>query len=251
VASLADILQRQSVWRGGAPAAAAPAAPTGYAALDAVLPGGGWPAGGLAELLCDAEGIGELQIVLPALAALTSAGHRIAWLAPPYLPYAPALKAAGVRLAGLTVVRAPGRRDALWAAEQALRSGAFHALLLWLPKASYAELRRLAVAAQAGPGFALAFRPPEAGCESSPAVLRLALEPAAEGPGTGEPGFPRDPFLGVRILKRRGLPLAAPLALPRALPIESPFAERPDRALGRAPLSAAAAPGAAARACAA
>src|SRR5512140_3415867 len=122
--TLADILQRQAVWRGGAvPAASAapavPAAPTGYAGLDASLPGGGWPAGGLVEVLCRAEGIGELQIALPALAALTAAGHRVAWLAPPYLPYAPALRAAGVRLGQLTVIRAPGRRDALWAAEQA------------------------------------------------------------------------------------------------------------------------------------
>ena len=234
--SLADILQRQSVWRGGAPAAAAPAAPTGYAALDAVLPGGGWPAG-LVEVLHDADGVGELQIVLPALAGLTAAGHRIAWLAPPYLPYAPALRAAGVRLDRLTVVRAPGRRDALWAAEQALRSGSFHALLLWLPRASYPELRRLAVAAQAGPGFALAFRPPEAACESSPAVLRLALEPAAEAAGP----------LAIRILKRRGLPLAA--ALP--LKIESPLITKPSHALGRSPLSTIPPPGAVARACAA
>jgi hypothetical protein len=245
VSSLAEFLQRQTVWRGGAPAGAAatlapaaPAARTGFAALDAELPGGGWPVGGLAELLCPTEGIGELQIVLPALAALTSAGHRIAWLAPPYLPYAPALRAAGVHLSHLTVVRAPGRRDALWAAEQALRSGAFHALLLWLPQASYPELRRLAVAAQAGPGFALAFRPPQAACESSPAMLRLALEPGAEG----SPGHPV-----VRILKRRGLPLAA--AFP--IPIGRPFIERPAHALGRAPLSAAPAPGAVARACAA
>jgi len=238
VASLAEILQRQAVWRGGPVAAGLPAAPTGFAALDAELPGGGWPAGGLVELLCRTEGVGELQIALPALAALTAAGHRVAWLAPPHLPYAPALRAAGVRLDGLTVVHAPGRRDALWAAEQALRAGTFHALLLWLPRASYPELRRLAVAAQAGPGFALAFRPPEAGCESSPAVLRLALEPA-EGPAAGD--------LAVRILKRRGMPLAAPLSLP----IERPIAKTPVHALGRAPLSAAPAPGACARACAA
>lgn len=231
MATLADLLQRQAVWRGGAAPAtlAEPAVPTGYAGLDAELPGGGWPAGGLVEVLCRSEGIGELQIVLPALAALTAAGHRVAWLAPPHLPYAPALRAAGVRLEHLTVIRAPGRRDALWAAEQALRARSFHALLLWLPRASYAELRRLAVAAQAGPGFVLAFRPPEAACESSPAVLRLALE-AGEGQ------------LAVRILKRRGLPLAAPLPIP---------IERPVRALGRAPFSAAPAPGAVARACAA
>jgi hypothetical protein len=233
--ALADILQRQTVWRGGGVTAApaALAAPTGFAGLDAELPGGGWPAGGLVEVLCRAEGVGELQIVLPALAALTAAGHRVAWLAPPHLPYAPALRAAGVRLERLTVVRAPGRRDALWAAEQALRARAFHALLLWLPRASYAELRRLAVAAQAGPGFALAFRLPEAACESSPAVLRLALE-AAGSETAGQ--------LAVHILKRRGLPLAVPLPIP---------IERPVHALGRAPFSAVPAPGAVARACAA
>jgi hypothetical protein len=236
MALLADILQRQAVWRGGAPAApAAPAAPTGFSGLDTAFPGGGWPAGGLVEVLCRAEGIGELQIALPALAALTAAGHRVAWLAPPYLPYAPALRAAGVHLEHLTVVRAPGRRDALWAAEQALRARSFHALLLWLPRASYPELRRLAVAAQGAPGFVLAFRPPEAACESSPAVLRLALQ---SGPESG---------LKVCILKRRGAPIEAPLSLA----IERPCTERPAHALGRAPLSAAPAPGPVARACAA
>lgn len=238
MATLADLLQRQAVWRGGAAfvastAPAAPAVPTGFAALDRELPGGGWPAGGLVEVLCPGEGIGELQLVLPALAALTAAGRRVAWLAPPHLPYAPALHAAGVRLERLTVVRAPGRRDTLWAAEQALRARVFHALLIWLPRARFPELRRLAVAAQAGPGFALAFRPSEAGCESSPAVLRLALEPGLE-PEAGR--------LEVRILKRRGAPVAAPLRIP---------IERPVRALGRAPLSAARPAGVVARACAA
>jgi hypothetical protein len=232
----ADIHQRHAVWRGGAPAGqAVPAAPTGYAGLDAELPGGGWPAGGLVEVLCRAEGVGELQIVLPALAALTAAGHRVAWLAPPYLPYAPALRAAGVHLEYLTVVRAPGRRDALWAAEQALRARSFHALLLWLPQASYPELRRLAVAAQGAPGFVLAFRPPEAACESSPAVLRLELQPALEGD------------LRVGILKRRG----APIETPFPIPVKRPFTERPAHALGRAPFSATPAPGAVPRACAA
>jgi len=253
MATLAEIIQRQTVWRGGAPAASADTVvPTGCTELDVELPGGGWPAGGLAEVFCHTEGIGELQIVLPALAALTAAGHRVAWLAPPHLPYAPALRAAGVRLEQLTVIRAPGRRDALWAAEQALRARSFQALLLWLPRASYAELRRLAVAAQAGPGFVVAFRPPEAACESSPAVLRLALE-AREGQlGTEEPGFPRYPFLAVHILKRRGPPLAAPFPIPIERPAcGSSVRERPAHALGRAPFSAVPAPGAVARACAA
>lgn len=208
-AALDAVLLHHPVWRGGALAQGAlQAVPTGYARLDRELPGGGWPAGALTEILCADEGIGELQLVLPALAALSHAGKRIAWLAPPHLPYAPALAAAGVRLEFLVVVRAPGRRDALWAAEQVLRAGTCRALLAWLPRAGYAELRRLAVAAEAGGAFAALFRPPQAARESSPATLRLALEPEGER-------------LAVRILKRRGVPLAAPLRIPIPRPVHA------------------------------
>jgi cell division inhibitor SulA/protein ImuA len=166
--------------------------------LDRALPGGGWPTGALTEILSAHEGIGELGLVLPALAALSWAGKRVAWLAPPHLPYAPALAAAGIDLANLAVVRAPGRRDALWAAEQVLRSGSCHALLAWLDRPGYRELRRLAVAAEGSPAWVALFRPRAAARESSPAALRLALEPQG-----GE--------LSLRILKRRGAPAAAPL----------------------------------------
>ena len=131
------------------------------------------------------------------------------WLAPPHLPYAPGLAAAGLRLEFLTVVRAPGRRDALWAAEQVLRAGACRALLMWLPRAGYGELRRLALAAEAGAAaVALLFRPLQAAQESSPAPLRLALEPDG-----GQ--------LAVRIFKRRGAQLAVPLRIPIPRPVHA------------------------------
>jgi hypothetical protein len=227
-AALEAVLHRHPVWRGGSVAQPpARAEPSGHAGLDRELPGGGWPAGTLTEILCASHGIGELQLVLPALAALSHAGGRIAWLAPPHLPYAPALAAAGLRLELLTVVRAPGRRDALWAAEQVLRAGACRALLMWLPRAGYGELRRLALAAEAGAAIALLFRPLPAAQESSPAPLRLALEPDG-----GQ--------LAVRIFKRRGAQLAAPLRLP--IP-------RPVHAVGGASLSPAAPRSQAARPC--
>ncbi len=218
---LESLLQRQDLWRGAAPAAGAPAVATGFASLDRELPGGGWPAGALSEVLSGAEGIGELQLVLPALARLTAAGRRVAWLAPPHLPYAPALAAAGVALDRLTVVRAPGRRDALWAAEQALRSRAFHALLAWPQRPGYPELRRLAVAAEGGPAFAVLFRPLQAAAEASPARLRLGLEPAA-----GQ--------VLVHFLKRRGAPARAPLPLHVGRPVHAVggFAPARDRSTG-------------------
>jgi len=209
--ALEQILQRHPVWRGAALGRISETISTGYAALDRQLPGGGWPAGALTEVLGLQEGIGELQLVLPALAALSAAGKRVVWLAPPHLPYAPALAAAGVDLAHLAVVRAPGRRDALWAAEQVLRAGPCHALLGWFRHARYEELRRLAVAAEASRAFVVLFRPSAVANEPSPAGLRLALEPVGEE-------------LAVKILKRRGAPLSAPLHLP---------VKRPVHALGR------------------
>jgi hypothetical protein len=213
MAALEELLRQHPVWLGGAPQLGVPAVPTGHAVLDAELPGGGWPSGALTEILGSREGIGELQLVLPALAALTWAGKRVVWLAPPYLPYAPALAAAGVNLEHLAVIRAPGRRDALWAAEQALRAGCCHALLGWFRKAAYDDLRRLAVAAEASSAWVALFRPLQAAAESSPACLRLALEADGEG-------------LAVKILKRRGAPLTRPLRLP---------VKRPVHALGRTP----------------
>ncbi len=98
--TLAQILERPDVWRGDALARAAlPGVPTGFADLDRELPGGGWPRGGLTELLPRRHGVGELSLLLPALARLSR--DELAWLvciAPPYLLYAPALQAGGVDL---------------------------------------------------------------------------------------------------------------------------------------------------------
>jgi protein ImuA len=202
--TLEEILRSHPVWRGGALASTAAAQPSGFRDLDEALPGGGWPRQGLTEILNDRPGVGELALILPALAALTQAGKRAVMVAPPHIPYAPAFAAAGVDLVHLLVVTA-GRCDALWAAEQALRSGSCHALAAWLPKARYAELQRLAVAAESSRAVAFLHRPCAAAGESSPACLRLALEAA----GTE---------LAVHILKRRGAPLAAPLLLPLKRP---------------------------------
>jgi protein ImuA len=224
---LEDILQRQPVWR-GALASCPPGVPTGFADLDAGLPGHGWPLGELTELLCDTSGIGELQLVLPALSRLTASGKRIVCLAPPHLPYAPSLAAAGLDLPQLAVVKPNTRSEALWAAEQVLRSGASQALLAWLPRLRWQQLQRLGVAAEAAGGLAFLFRPSAASCEPSPASLRLALEPAASA-------------LIVRLLKRRGPPARGPLRLPLNLPCHAldrsalprPAADdRDDRRLG-------------------
>jgi cell division inhibitor SulA/protein ImuA len=200
-APLAALLARPDIRRGGALARVArPSVPTGFRALDAELPGGGWPVGSLTELLPAHDGIGELRILGPALARLALAGGRLAWIAPPYLPYAPAFAAAGIALEQVVIVRTHSARDALWAAEQALQSAACGAVLVWPGETKYAALRRLQLAAESTQALTMLFRPPRAAGEASPAALRLALDTAGGG-------------IAVRILKRRGAVCARPIAI--------------------------------------
>src|SRR3982074_3606075 len=123
--SFSALLDRPDIWRGDSLSrAGTPTVSCGFPGLDAELPGGGGLAGALTEILPAHEGIGELRLLGPALAGLSQRGLRLAWIAPPHLPYAPALAAAGIELANLVVVRAASPKETLWAAEPALASKA-------------------------------------------------------------------------------------------------------------------------------
>ena len=90
-----------------------------------MLPGGGWQAGTIVELMPTETGIGELRLLMPALARITQAERHVALIAPPYIPFAPALSQHGVRLERLLVIRAQKAEDILWAFEQTLRCKSF------------------------------------------------------------------------------------------------------------------------------
>ena len=176
VVAIDALLHQRHVWK-GQPAPLPPSAqPTGHAALDAALPTGGWPEAALSELLIPVDGVGELQLLWPALARLSQAGERIVLVAPPYIPFAPAWQAAGIELRQLQVVEAGSPRDALWAAEQCLRSGSCGAVLCWPQAADDRALRRLQVAAESGRTLAFAIRPLTAARNPSPAALRIAID---------------------------------------------------------------------------
>jgi protein ImuA len=157
------------------------AAPSGFAQLDASLPGGGWPVGAVSELMPETMGIGELSLLMPALCRLSRAERYIAWIAPPYLPYAPALARAGLSLERVLIVHARSAQESLWAAEQALRCPAFGAVLSWPLGITDKNVRRLQLAAEAGGSLGILYRPAEAAREHSPAALRLRLAPASAG----------------------------------------------------------------------
>jgi hypothetical protein len=157
------------------------AAPSGFPELDASLPGGGWPIGAIAELMSDAIGIGELSLLLPVLSRLARAGRYIAWIAPPCLPYAPALAQRGLPLERMLLVQTRSLQESLWATEQALRCPAVGAVLGWPAYIVDKNVRRLQLAAEAGGSLGILYRPPEAARESSPAALRLRLHAAPDG----------------------------------------------------------------------
>lgn len=198
-ASLDMVLQHPGIWRGDQLAQTGEETlPTGFAELDEQLPGGGWARGALTEILLEREGIGELRLLLPALARVSAQSTWQAWVAPPHIPYAPALSVAGINLKQLLVAQPQTPADAWWAAEQALRSGACSAVLAWLSTPDEKRMRRLQLGAEAGKAWGVLFRSASAAQERSTAALRLRLEATANG-------------LAVHILKRRGGQVSKPV----------------------------------------
>lgn len=189
------------VWRVDDLAAASATVPTGHEALDAQLPGGGWPRGCVVEVLQRAPAQHVWRLVLPALVRIMGEQPGPAVLVgAPMQPFAPSLAAQGLDPQRLLCVQADQPALRLWAAEQALRCAQVAAVLAWLPVARNEELRRLQLASQQHDRLLFVFRTLAKRHESSPASLRLELAGIDE--------------VEIRILKRRGPPLASSIAVP-------------------------------------
>ena len=198
--SLDTVFNHPAIWRGSDCARVAlPSVPTGYAELDTLLPGSGWPAGALTEICGERSGIGELQLVMPAAARLSHAGHWVIMITPPHIPYAPALAAHGIQLSRLMLVRPEADEEKFWACEQALRSACCGAVLMWTDHGRERSIRRLQLAAERGGALAILFRSSRA-IPLVTAALRLHIGKS-------------DNSTIVRILKRRGGGIPAPVAL--------------------------------------
>jgi len=190
--SLEKVLENPRVWRGSSQVGTRSGLASGYPELDRCLPWGGWPPEALTEILIGQYGIGELRLLMPALARLSAeetqtycAEHTeprwIAWVAPPFQPYAPALQQCGIDLSRVLVVRPKDDSELLWSAEQALSSGTCAAVLLWPDSLDDQASRRLQLAAEKGHSWAIAFRPLSARQQPSAAALRLELQSTEQG----------------------------------------------------------------------
>ncbi|RUO35447.1 hypothetical protein CWE13_10975 [Aliidiomarina shirensis] len=166
-ANLQQLMDKGAVWRGGewknggqnsgqhgaSQFSAAEYASTGQPLLDQAL-GGGWRCQRVHELQCEYAFSGELSLLAPAIMAAASAARPVFWLAPPALPYAPAISGM-LQQADVTnaenaqhiVLTPASEADTLWAAETILHSGQVGVLLLWADSLSTTAVRRLHLAA--------------------------------------------------------------------------------------------------------
>ena len=198
---LDKLLRNPGVWRGNQPELASQGVlSTGFVDLDRVLPAGGWPLGALTEILSERIGVGELPLVMPALSRLSAQGRWIAWIAPPYIPYAPALAAQGIDLSRQLLVHTRSDMEVLWAWEQMLRSGSCGAVLAWPARTGERSLRRLQLAAEAGCSWALLFDHSRHAQKRSPVALRLKVDAFSGG-------------VVIQILKCRGRGPSSPLSI--------------------------------------
>lgn len=199
--SLEQLLCNQTgIWRGLR--AASPdwaTLETGLPELDELLPGGGWPLGALLEIQSPCMGLGELRMLLPAMAKLSQAGRCIAWVEPPHQPYAPGLVQAGIALPQILVVECKETDDIPWALEKLLRNRHCGMALAWPQSLSDHQTRRLQLAAEQGHSLAVLF--PRRRGTSRHAALRIELRPTAQG-------------LLLTLLKARGSLHQASLLLP-------------------------------------
>lgn len=163
---------------------------TGYQQLDAQLPGKGWPTGALIEIMSAHPGMGEMQLLKPALTHL-EAGGSISLVNPPYIPSAPYLEHWFSDKHRIFWVKPDTPRNTLWATEKILQHNASAALLCWINAVHPASLRRLHLAARQSQTLFFSLRPASAITEGSIAPLRLNLESSAAG-------------LDVIVIKRRG-----------------------------------------------
>lgn len=179
---------------------ATPVLPTGFASLDPLLPGHGWPLGLMVQCQLPRPGIGELQLLRHALQQL-QAPRPVVLVNPPATPHIQCWANWQLHHLPLLWLQAPSPANALWATEQLLRHNLCSAVLCWAPVLPSAAQRKLNLAAQAGNSLFFLFQHGNSLSSRGTAPLRLALSPAPAG-------------LSLRILKRSGPQVHSALFLP-------------------------------------
>ncbi|HUW83288.1 MAG TPA: hypothetical protein VMZ31_10870 [Phycisphaerae bacterium] len=160
---------------------------TGLAALDERLAGGGLPTGSIVELIGSGRACGGLALATWLTARAASDGGQVVVIDSAGDFYPPAAEQLGLGADRMVLVHPRREVDALWAAEQSLRSPTVAAVLLTcLLRVEHRQSRRLQLAAEAGGGIGLLVRPIKAQARGrvSTAAVRLLVGPTRSEPGS-------------------------------------------------------------------
>ena len=152
---------------------------SGSAALDGLLPEGGFRRGILVEWLAAAGGSGACTLALHAAGEACREGGALVVLDRRRGFYPPAAEACGIDLAQMVVVRAASQRDEAWATDQALRSPGVAAVLCWPEKLDEHTFRRWQLAAESSGALGLLLRCDAVRNAPSWAEFKLLVSPRA------------------------------------------------------------------------
>lgn len=133
---------------------------SGCAAMDACLPASGYQPGSVVEYLRSTSGCGATYLALAAAAAAlrSSEGKYLVLVDTHHQFYPPALSSHCISLSRVIWVRPESHCDAVWAADQALRTPAVAAVIADLEVLDERDARRLQLAAERGGGVGLLLR---------------------------------------------------------------------------------------------
>lgn len=129
---------------------------SGFDNLDKVL-SGGFPQAGTIHLQSPL-GCGELRLMLSILQKQKSEHNPqklYIFINPPFKLNAEFLLDHKVALEQLVVVQAKTSIEALWTAEQSVKSGACDAVFIWQNKLNHTQIKKLEVAAQQGQAYCI------------------------------------------------------------------------------------------------
>lgn len=189
--SLIDYLKhKRLVWQANDQVHPSSVYSTGFPELDDVLQGG-LPQQGVIDISSQA-GIGELRLLMPNLLARHQQSDKLlVFIAPHHTINSECLAHFGFSLQQVLIVHPQSQHDALWSAEQCLKSGCCHAVLTWQTELEIHQVKRLQLAAEQGEALHVLFRPDTAHSLALPVPLALRLQSSMEG-------------INVSITKRKG-----------------------------------------------
>jgi len=177
---LSYLKNKHLIWQGKAINEPDGSSLSGYPELDAGLEGG-LPTQGVIDIHSDI-GIGELRLFLPYILQRQNQQQRLlVIIAPPLQINGEMLAELGIDLSQVLVIRPGDQQQALWAAEQCLKSDCCHTVLSWLQNLEIHQVKRLQLAAKQSRAVQVIFRQQQTQGLSLPVTLSMSLQPQAHG----------------------------------------------------------------------